>query len=287
MIEEFYNNEHRNEYFAIRALFQKIEDSNGYQENLIDDVQCTFIRKKSSEEDEDAEDELITYSTDKIDIIEKFMFLPAMKDKNRHCIFCQGQAGGGKSYLLDDYVKLYKLINPKNDVLYFTLNTAEIDKSLTLKNYKIMPMQEFFEQLKSINTNLEEIKKIAPLFQNKLLVFDDVGNLKNNKDIQKTFWNFIDQSIENFRKFNVNVYIIAHSSRTGNHGTIMKEEMTHYIITGSALQTQNDRILTAYFGLTMKETSAILDHDERFVCFDTKKKICIYPNKIKMLNLKK
>lgn len=278
MIEEFYNPEHRNDYFAIRALFRKWEDDKGSHEKMIDDIPTTFIRKTR---DENATKELQVFDTEREGIIEKFMFLPSLQPKSRQCLYCQGQAGKGKSYLLDDYVGLYKLINPNNEVLYFTLNNAEIDISLTKKNYKIMPMQAFLLSLGDVNKNLEEIKKLGHLFANKLLVFDDVGNLKNDKKILKTFWDFIDQAIENFRKHNVNIYIIAHSSRTGNHGTVMKEEMTHYVITGNALQTQNDRILTAYFGMSPKEADALLDGDDRWVCVDTNKKIAVYPTRIK------
>ena len=281
MIEAFYSEEHRGDYFASRLLFKKWKDEKGTHEKIIPDVECTFIRRAKN--GEYAVRILETYDTGDDGIIEKFMFLPAMELKKRQCVYCQGQAGSGKSYLLDDYVDLYKIMHPRNEVLYFTLNSAEIDVSLTLKNYRIMKMQDFFNALYEIRDNLEAIKKIGEQFANKLLVFDDVGNLKNDKKIQKTFWNFIDQSIENFRKFDVSVYIIAHSSRTGTHGCIMKEEMTHYIISGNALQQQNDRIMNSYFGLKMKKIEELLSRDDRWLCIDTKKRVAIYPSYITVI----
>jgi len=280
MIEEFFNEEHKKDYFAIRALYKISKDDHGNtNEKMIIDKPCTFIRKSS----EGDEDELHTFDTGKKDIIEKFMFLPSMIKKQRQCVFVQGQSGSGKSYLLDDYVKLYKTMYPNNQCLYFTLNNAEIDTSLTKEYYKVMPMQQFLNSLIGINEDLDEIKKIAHLFANKMLIFDDVSNLKNNKQAQKTFWNFIDQSIENLRKWCVSVFIISHSSRTGHHGCILKEEMNKYVIVGCSMQTKNDRILTAYMGLSLKQISKILCPSERWVCIDTKKEVAIYPSKIKDL----
>jgi hypothetical protein len=143
-----------------------------------------------------------------------------------------------------------------------------------------MKMQDFCDALQKVNNNLDDIKGIAQLFENSLLVFDDVGNLKNNKKMQKTFWDFIDQGCENMRKFNVSIYIIGHSSRTGNHGTILKEEMTNYIITGNAIQTKNDRIMTAYFGWKMWQIDKLFETDDRWLEIDTKRKLVVYPNKI-------
>lgn len=282
MIEEIFNPANKVEYFASRALYKKWEDSKGNtHEKMFDDADCTFIRKARG--GETGVKLLQTFDTETNGIIEKFMFIPPLVKKKRQCVYCQGQAGGGKSYLLDDYVDWYKMINPRNEVMYFTLNTAEVDVSLNLRNYKIVDMHKFFTNLQSISNNLNAIKKIAYEFQNKLLVFDDVGNLKNDKHIQKTFWNFIDQSIENFRKFDVNVYIIAHSSRTGNYGTIMKEEMTNYVISGNSMQTRNDRILSAYFGMSDSQIDDLLDHTDRWVCINTTKCVAIYPSQIVLL----
>lgn len=278
MIEEEFDENNSADYFAIRVLFKKSEENGITNEKMMSDIPATFIRKAKS--NEDSEKILETYDTEEKDVIEKFMFLPSMKYKQRQCIYCQGQAGGGKSYLLNDYVSLYKLMNPNNRVLYFTLNSAEIDTSLTLSNYKIMKMQDFCDALQKVNNNLDDIKGIAQLFENSLLVFDDVGNLKNNKKMQKTFWDFIDQGCENMRKFNVSIYIIGHSSRTGNHGTILKEEMTNYIITGNAIQTKNDRIMTAYFGWKMWQIDKLFETDDRWLEIDTKRKLVVYPNKI-------
>jgi hypothetical protein len=279
MIEETYNKDHRENYFAIRAKFKKwIDEKGNTNETIIMSDDCTFIRRG-----QDGDAILDVNETDENDTIEKFMFLPSMKHKQRHCIYCQGQAGGGKSYLLDDYISLYKLMHPKNEVLYFTLNNAEIDASLTKENYRIMKMQPFLDALTKINQNLDEFKHMSHIFANKVLVFDDVGNLKNNKIAQKTFWNFIDQSIENFRKFDVNIYIIGHSSRTGHFGTVLKEELTHYIVMGNAMQTKNDRILSTYFGFNMGQIHQLLDGKDRWLCIDTKNIVAIYPTRIKDL----
>lgn len=270
MIEETFDANFKNEYFAINAPFHVVGQDEQIKLNRLDDV--LFIRANASGE------VIITTRPPAKNIIYKYMFIPHLELKKRQLIFCQGQSGSGKSYLLNDYVKLYKTFYPRNEVMYFTLNSAEVDTSLTLNLYKVVDMKKFCETLAEESEDFDKIKALGAKFKNKLLVFDDVGNLKNIPKAQTLFWNFIDQSVENFRKFDVNVYIISHSSRTGNKGTIMKEELTQYVIQGNAIQTSNDRILGYTFGFnkTLIDEIQTFEPGEKWVSIDTKRRIVMY-----------
>jgi DNA replication protein DnaC len=246
---------------------------------MLTDIESTFIRRSKPNE-KDAVDELISYDTEKKNIFERFMFLPNMNPKHRDCALCVGQAGSGKSYLMNQYATLYKLLHPKNEILFFTLNNAEIDVSLTKELYRIIPMQKFCDSLLGVLKDMDELKKISFLFQNKILIFDDVGSLKSNKKWKGALFTFLDHSIENFRKHHTSVYIIGHTSRLGGDGTIIREEISHYIVQGNALQSKNDRIMDASFGFNNDMLDLIFQQNDRWLSVLTKERVVIYPSKI-------
>jgi hypothetical protein len=211
------------------------------------------------------------------------MFLPSTKNKVSKNILCVGGAGSGKSYLMNDYARLYRLMNPTNEILYFTLNNEKHDTSLDLSLYKVMPMQLFCDYLiESVNDNMDSIKEMGLMFQNKLLIFDDIGALESvKKEYKKAFWNFMNLSLENMRKFNVSSYIIMHTSRLEGYGKIVREELCGYIVCGSDLQRKSDRIMSGYFGFSKDLIDEIFSNDKsRFLYIDTKRKAVIYENKI-------
>lgn len=278
MIAEKFNREHKEKYIAMISDY-KLEDG---KETLNLNSNGAFVREATSHD----ADELVMdkYIIDEDEpgsnVKRKFILLPAMKEKQRQCIYNTGQAGKGKTYLVNDYVQIYKLLNPKNTVFFFTLNNPSHDTSLMHKLYKFMDMQRFCNNLKQIAINLNEIQQLGLCFKNSLLVFDDIGNVKNNKSNQKAIWDFINQSAENFRKHDVSVIVIGHSSRLGHVGTIIKEELTHYIITGSALQTVNDVILKTQFNWKDRQIERLFNREEeheksRWIVIDTDKRIII------------
>lgn len=283
-VQEKFKKEHKHEYFAIRRLMRKVDDK------LVDvDVEPYFIRfAKRGDKHEHEKLEIEEFA--RSDVVEEFMFLPEMEKHQTDKYFVCGQSGTGKSYLMNDYVKMYKMINPHNSVLYFTMNDAEKDKSIDHKNFNVVSMRDFYNNLLEIYNNrdegekIEATRKLGETFKNSLLVFDDIGTLKNFKNAEKVFWNFIDQSLENMRKFNVSVYIISHTSRTGSTGTILKEELQRYIVYPQSLQVQNDRIMNSYFGFGRKTINRIMGTKDRWVCIDARRKIAISSSEIYSIN---
>lgn len=267
----------------MRRVMKRVVEKGETKPVELPDVQPFFIR--FSGKGEEGFDKLEIEEFKRSDVFEEFVFLPELEKHQTDKIFCVGKAGSGKSWLMNDFVKLYKFVNPKNKVLYFTMNDAEKDKSLELENYKVVSMRDFYNGLKKIYENdegdvIEAFRKLGETFKDSLLVFDDIGTLKNFKDAEKVFWNFIDQSLENMRKFGVSVYIISHTSRTGRTGTILKEELQKYVIYPQSLQVQNDRIMDAYFGFKKQEIERILATKDRWICVDTGRKVVISPSEI-------
>jgi hypothetical protein len=286
-VQEKYNPSHRHDYFAIRRLMKKTVEKDETKTKTVEEIPPYFIRFAKGNEKGYAK--LETDDLKRGGYFEEFMFLPELEKHQTDKTFVVGQAGSGKSWLMNDYVKMYKMIHPKNKVLYFTMNDAEKDKSLEHENFKIVPMREFYNQLKGISDMdeadaISAFKNLGETFKDSLLVFDDIGTLKNLKGAEKLFWNFIDQSLENMRKFGVSVYIISHTSRTGNTGTILKEELQRYIIYPQSLQVQNDRIMNSYFGFGKKIMNRILTTKDRWVSIDTRRKIVITSSEIYSLN---
>jgi hypothetical protein len=283
MIIEDFDITKKEKYFAVASNYEK---KNG-NETLLFDHGAKFIRESDKDDDKENIKHRIELEDDDNDnIISKFLLLPPMMESQRHCVYNAGQSGGGKTYLVNDYVKLYKVLHPKNQVLFFTLNNAEADKSLTHQNYKFVDMQAFCDVLLKISNNLNQIQQMGSQFKSMLLIFDDVGNLKNNKKAQSAFWNFIDQASENMRKHKTSVFVIGHTSRLGKLGTIIKEELTHYVITGQALQTVNDTILKSSFNWTQSVIDRLLlSEKSRWVIIDTKKRIIIKEKSITLAKI--
>ena len=280
MIEEEFNKEHRDDYFAWRARYRTYVDNNGTHEDLIkDDIPTFFMLSK------DGKTIFKPNDTGKKDIIEKFMFLPAMQLKKKDVTFCQAQAGTGKSYALDNFVQIYKMLYPENQVLYFSLNLSDIDTSLTKKWYRFIDMKVFCDLLEEISENLNELKEMSRVFANKLLIFDDVGKIKASKKQENLLWTFINSGCEDLRKVNTMVYCIMHTSRTGFKGSCLKEEMNRYLIFPKSIQSLNDRVIDAVFNFKSKLKKRIFDTDARFVAIDCIRKLVVSPTEIYMLPL--
>ena len=280
MQEEKFNKEHRNDYFAVRSLYKKFEDDKGTHEELIEDVEPMFIRLS-----EDGDECIKACDTGRKDVIEKFMFLPAMKKKEKDATFCQSQAGTGKSYLTNDFVQIYRMVNPENQILYFSLNLHDLDTSLTKSWYKFIDMKEFCEKLEEVSSDLNALKEMSREFANKLMIFDDIGKIKASKKQEKLLWTFIDSACEDLRKVNTSVYVIMHTSRTGIQGKVLKEEMSKYIIFPRALQSMNDRVIDAVFNFKKPVKKRIFNTKARWCAIDCLRKLVVSPTEIYMLPL--
>lgn len=281
LIEENFNPKHKSDYFCIKSTFIKTTDKDGHTDEKLDGkCEPSFIRLKKHNEKCDAH-EFIKIDDSKVNddakSHEKFMFLPSMQSSMRDGSIIIGQAGSGKTYTVDLYCQLYKKLNPTNEILFFTMNNAEIDRSLTKELYKFVPMQKFIDKLDLIKNNAEDMKNIGHYFSNSMLIFDDIGTLKANKKFEKIIWDFIDSAFENMRKHHVSLLVITHSSRLGTKGTISKEEINRYCIVGSSLQTLNDRILDTTLGWNNKTIKMFFSNEinTRWRSIELKKKVII------------
>ena len=278
MIIENFDKDHKDDYFAMEALYKFTKDEKGNTDQTRDDsYEPKFIRLEK-----DGYEYINVKKQKSEELRYQFMFTPTQEKAQRNAIFAQGQAGSGKTYSFKEFSELYHMIHPNNAILYFSMNNHEMDRSLQNRElYKFIPMQEFCESLEEISKDLNELKESAKIFKNSLLIFDDLAKLKSNKKYEKIFWCFIDGALEDMRKIGTSVYLISHSSRTGHFGKSLKEEMTQYIIYPQSIQTQNDRILEAVFGWKSKTLDKLFSQDtSRFMCIDCKKRVITTPNEI-------
>ena len=279
IIIEDYNKEHREEYFAIEALFRFTKDKNGHtDQELVDEYTPRFIRLAENGSD-------VLEVKKKISDEYKYQFfpLPTLVKQQRSAIYSQGNAGSGKTYTFTLFSKLFKMLNPNHRILYFTMNNQDLDRSLKKDEqlYEFIPMQKFCEGLLEVSKDMDALKESAKLFENCLLIFDDLSKLKQNKKFERAFYLFIDSSLEDMRKLHTSVFLIGHTSRLGQNGKIVREEMTEYIIYPQSIQTQNDRILESVFGWKPYVIENLFDMDtSRFMCINCKKRVITTPNQI-------
>lgn len=285
MIEETFNDEKRNEYFAIRYVNEDVYNRKGEYvcSKMLEENGINFIRLAGANDD-NVYDELLTHEDDG-NISEKFMVLPTLNKRLNNKILIVGSSGGRKTSLIMQYAKLYRMINKEcQHYLYFTMNDVSGDHVFDSKIFSDVDLHLFIEKLVMNKSDVNFQRSLSKTFKNSLIVFDDIGGLDGvNK---KAFFTFIDLSLENFRKYNVSIIIVLHNSRLRSFGDTIKSEMNNYILcTGehADMQIVNDRILQDTFKLPPKIIRKILSAKGSWKCVDTKRHVAISPNKIFMI----
>jgi hypothetical protein len=205
----------------------------------------------------------------------RFMFLPNRKPGERDVIYASGQAGAGKSYLMDAFSVIYHRLFPKHRILFFSKNDFHGDISLTHDIYRPINLDKFTEELE--HTDFAE----GHQFKNSLIVMDDIGAIRKEKNKEKSLWLFIDMVLENMRKKNVSIYIISHVPTNYKQTAVLIREVHHYIVYPMAQQVSSDRMLSKYLGLNSRAINRIVnEHDSRWVDIDCRRKLILTDNRI-------
>ena len=275
MICEEFDKQHADDYFAISTEYILSKKDHHTDEKRDENARTLFIRLASA--GEEGMEILRTDTLNERNRVERFMILPTMSKTQRDAIFSVGAAGTGKTYTVNMYAQMYKMMHPNNRIIFFSMNTHDIDRSLDKSLYQFVNMQKFIDEMEKKNEDMEKLKNLGKEFKNCLLIFDDIGKLKSNKHNEAVVWNFIDGSLEDFRKVGTSVIVIGHTSRTYNRGNILKEEMTHYIIYPQTTQSLNDRILDVVFNFPRSYLKNLFKLRQRWACFDCKKHVLITP----------
>ena len=207
----------------------------------------------------------------------------------REVLYINGASGMGKSWLINSFAKIYHVYYPDNKIFFLTMNDFEADRSLDHKLYTKVDMNEFLEQMdtkgENGETGLEEFSKSHDI-HNCFFIFDDIGVLNNDKKKERTCWNTINMIIENKRKAQISIAVISHISCNYKQTALITREAKNYIFSPSNLQSNSDRMLKHYLGLTQKQLSYIMNEmdNSRWVSVNSQSKTVV--SQFAVINLK-
>lgn len=285
-IKEKFNENHKFDYFAMQFLVKITYDKyNKKKYDIVEEAKPFFIRK-ANYDDEDAVDEIRCEKEKYYE--EQFMILPKLlmeDEQERDVLYLSASAGSGKSYFVNMFSKIYHMYYPQNDIYFLTLNDFKADKSLDHKLYKQIDMNDFID---SIQHSQEQFAKDGKLMANSLIIFDDIGALKDDKKREKTVWSFIDTILENKRKSKIGICCISHVPTNYKLTSVLVRETEWYIVFPSNQQVKSDRFLNTYLGLNKKQIHRITEEEDhsRWIAIATKKKTVVSQYVIYSLKLK-
>lgn len=274
-IVEEYNDIQKSNYLAIMYnVFKHIDNTGKTVTELNRNIALMFIRKKHAGDKSD----VVSHETVKCNNNELLMILPKITrvdEQDRSCIYISGASGNGKSFLVNSISKLYHNFYPQNKLFFLTTNNFLEDRSLTHSIYKPIKMDIFIDTLEEKSEEWSH----TPYFKNCLMIYDDIGALKNPKQ-EKTLWKYIDMTLENHRKFSTSIIVISHISTNYRQTALITRESSWYCVFPQNLQVKSDRMLHHYLGLNKKQIDRICGSKSRWVAIGCKEKVIITQDEI-------
>lgn len=184
----------------------------------------------------------------------KFELLPNL-NRERECIYISGCSGSGKTFFSKNYIKKYKKIFPKRKIYIFC--SKKEDNSID----DINPIR--------INISEEFLKKDKidySVFENSLVLFDDIENISTEKDIKKEVMKIANQILNLGRQNNTTIIMISHMTMNGLFTkNILSECNLVVLFPNSGSFYQYLMYLKNYLGIPMKESKLILKVDSRWL----------------------
>lgn len=191
----------------------------------------------------------------------------------RSVIYVTGESGSGKTWFTNDYANSYHQIYPDRKIYYLTLNTAVKDESLDHRIYHKLDVMKFLESYPDL------LVKNPKFFENSFVIFDDIGKLKD--EARKRMWHFIDESLENWRKMNTSILVIAHVSTNYRETTLLIKETNAYVVFPKANRSlKSDRVLLTYYKFSQESVDLICSLPSRYVWIDNKRSLIITENQL-------
>ena len=179
----------------------------------------------------------------------KLKLLPKLKQ--RECILISGPSGVGKSYIAKEYIKEFKNLKPKYNVILWSKKPFE--------NFKI-PYKHMSSKIQDIkDIKLDDIK-------NSLVIFDDYENIGETKEESKSIEYLLNNILNVGRSFNIYCIIITHIMMN-YHSTknILNECSKIIMFPNGGNKYQYRKYLKTYVGMGNKEIEDIMKIKDRSV----------------------
>lgn len=179
--------------------------------------------------------------------------LPQVDEGDHEILFVTGPPKSGKSYFINEQVKIYKKLNPDNDVILFTRLTSDdtLDEGLYTR-VVISP-----EMLK----NPYKLEELA----NSLLIFDDIETSEYKK-VSDYIFSLLNDVIKNGRHEHISVIVSNQETCMGAKTKTILANMSGLVIfprSGSVYSMT--RVLKVYMGLSPYQINRVLNLPSRWV----------------------
>jgi len=175
-------------------------------------------------------------------------------------IFITGPPKCGKTYWMNEYVKLYKKIFGGR-VIIFSMHKQDPTLSKDIENYILVDVTD------DLLNEKFELKDLA----NSLVIFDDINSSKFPK-ATKYLLNLMEDISCNGRHHSINLIYINQECRAGQITKKILTMFTALVIFPSSGETyQCEKLLKEYCGMNKSRLSRIMAMDTRWVMFSRPK----------------
>ena len=188
----------------------------------------------------------------KLDLGDQLIKLP---NDDHEIIFATGPPGCGKSYWVNEYVKMYKKIFDRD---VFLITRLEKDQTLAKDEDKYI-------KINVDQTVLDEPPKLND-FENSLVIFDDIESSEFPKATQ-AMYNLLDDMCKNGRHHNISVILCNQEVRMGKKTKPILTMLTMLVIfpkTGNIYQMSH--VLKEQIGMSKNQIEHIMSLNSRWCC---------------------
>lgn len=202
-------------------------------------------------------------------------FKTPVNGKKRNTYYITGESGCGKSTFAARIAREYKLVNPYNKLVWITTmpDSEEMNALnpiiINITNPDMVQLNIYDEQERlRIIDNPEEgdFSKQTSVFEQSMIIFDDIEGCENPKLIKTIYDNLINPALMLGRHFNISVVICKHQvcdySKTR---TLLLESEYITVFPRTTPRNVLKHLLSYYVGLRPDQISDIMRSKSRAV----------------------
>jgi len=208
-----------------------------------------FIESEKSQDERNNVDEII---------IDKGILWPLPRKDRREILYIAGPQGSGKSYYTAQYIKEYKKVFPKNDVILF----SRIEKDKSFKDIK--PMRIKLDN-KLLSDPIDAKKELI----RSCVIFDDIETMdKNVKKYMEALRNDVIKNGRDQEDKGNDIYCVCTNHQVSDYNKTrdLLNECTSITVFPKAGSSYGaERVLKIYFGLGKKQIDKLMNLPSRWV----------------------
>jgi hypothetical protein len=184
---------------------------------------------------------------------EQLVKLPLPLERHE-IIFVTGPPRCGKTYWVNEQVKIYKALYPNLRIFLFTRHTHDDTLTDDMKNYIHVPITDAL---------IDDPFKLED-FQDSLVIFDDIESSEFPKATFKTYA-LLDDLCKNGGHYNNAIMFLNQECRMGKKTKALLSSLTSYVIFPKASERyQTENLLREHMGMNKSQIEKIMTLNSRW-----------------------